>query len=283
MRLFRSRPSPQEEQLNDFVHKGDRLLRKRQTGAACDQWLQAWELVKQMATPDMTTLKDFEQTYRGLDNFVGNWCSDLEMELHNAGIMDDPIYHEHRLRFARDFVQRFPDESTLSYLNSRRAEGEALWDLGRQAESEACYADLVEKLPDEAWSYIGWADHYWIFRNSTKVYAKGEEILLRALARPELNDRMDALERLADLYEEWEIPEKQAEIEAEMDAIREQHSKRFIEGNKQDLDFILTDKPAVAPPSDPAKTSAKLGRNDPCWCGSGKKYKHCHLQANRSQ
>ena len=23
-------------------------------------------------------------------------------------------------------------------------------------------------------------------------------------------------------------------------------------------------------------TSHKLGRNDPCWCGSGKKYKHCH-------
>jgi hypothetical protein len=23
--------------------------------------------------------------------------------------------------------------------------------------------------------------------------------------------------------------------------------------------------------------TAKLGRNDPCWCGSGRKYKHCHL------
>jgi len=22
----------------------------------------------------------------------------------------------------------------------------------------------------------------------------------------------------------------------------------------------------------------RLGRNDPCWCGSGKKYKHCHLR-----
>ena len=22
----------------------------------------------------------------------------------------------------------------------------------------------------------------------------------------------------------------------------------------------------------------KLGRNDSCWCGSGKKYKHCHLE-----
>ncbi len=25
-----------------------------------------------------------------------------------------------------------------------------------------------------------------------------------------------------------------------------------------------------------AKASAKVGRNDPCPCGSGKKYKHCH-------
>ena len=24
-------------------------------------------------------------------------------------------------------------------------------------------------------------------------------------------------------------------------------------------------------------TQAKLGRNDPCWCGSGKKFKKCHL------
>jgi preprotein translocase subunit SecA len=26
----------------------------------------------------------------------------------------------------------------------------------------------------------------------------------------------------------------------------------------------------------PARTGPKLGRNDPCWCGSGKKYKRCH-------
>ncbi len=27
--------------------------------------------------------------------------------------------------------------------------------------------------------------------------------------------------------------------------------------------------------------SAKIGRNDPCWCGSGKKYKKCHLASDR--
>jgi preprotein translocase subunit SecA len=26
----------------------------------------------------------------------------------------------------------------------------------------------------------------------------------------------------------------------------------------------------------PAKADQKLGRNDPCWCGSGRKFKQCH-------
>jgi methionyl aminopeptidase len=29
-------------------------------------------------------------------------------------------------------------------------------------------------------------------------------------------------------------------------------------------------------------TIKKLGRNDPCWCGSGKKYKKCHMEQDRS-
>ena len=33
-------------------------------------------------------------------------------------------------------------------------------------------------------------------------------------------------------------------------------------------------EPVLAPKSDPQ--GSKLGRNDPCWCGSGKKYKRCH-------
>jgi hypothetical protein len=29
-----------------------------------------------------------------------------------------------------------------------------------------------------------------------------------------------------------------------------------------------------------ATARQRIGRNDPCWCGSGKKYKNCHLQAD---
>lgn len=31
----------------------------------------------------------------------------------------------------------------------------------------------------------------------------------------------------------------------------------------------------------PIKGTKKLGRNEPCWCGSGKKYKKCHLPLER--
>ena len=37
----------------------------------------------------------------------------------------------------------------------------------------------------------------------------------------------------------------------------------------------LSDSPSTVHGS--SSTASKLGRNDPCWCGSGKKYKKCHF------
>jgi preprotein translocase subunit SecA len=31
------------------------------------------------------------------------------------------------------------------------------------------------------------------------------------------------------------------------------------------------------------RSQRSLGRNDPCWCGSGKKYKHCHMRQDQAQ
>jgi preprotein translocase subunit SecA len=31
------------------------------------------------------------------------------------------------------------------------------------------------------------------------------------------------------------------------------------------------------------RTGPELGRNDPCWCGSGKKYKNCHMASDRAK
>ena len=65
-----------------------------------------------------------------------------------------------------------------------------------------------------------------------------------------------------------------------------QESYRLFKGfqtNFQNLVSEITSQilanPVVITPSAPTQTAEpprKIGRNDPCWCGSGKKYKKCH-------
>ena len=109
-----------------------------------------------------------------------------------------------------------------------------------------------------------------MFHKRPKAYEPAEVILLQALARPTLHDRGDVLDRLIGLYEEWGKPQQQAHYEAELDKWnkRQSLSGRLIQSARSLL--------GGAPPK-PAPPSA-LGRNDPCWCGSGKKYKHCHMR-----
>jgi preprotein translocase subunit SecA len=38
--------------------------------------------------------------------------------------------------------------------------------------------------------------------------------------------------------------------------------------------------PGVTKPVTVKRDKPKVGRNDPCWCGSGKKYKQCHLRSD---
>lgn len=43
---------------------------------------------------------------------------------------------------------------------------------------------------------------------------------------------------------------------------------------------LLSSRPAPAA-AGPDRTA--IGRNDPCWCGSGKKYKKCHLSKDTAE
>ena len=55
------------------------------------------------------------------------------------------------------------------------------------------------------------------------------------------------------------------------------------ENEDNDEDFEdFEDQPEHAPLA-PIVTMPSPGRNDPCWCGSGKKYKKCHLEADQHQ
>jgi hypothetical protein len=42
-------------------------------------------------------------------------------------------------------------------------------------------------------------------------------------------------------------------------------------------------EPQPRPVSARQREGPKLGRNDPCWCGSGKKYKYCHMRQDQGR
>jgi len=262
-------------QLGIRIAKGRWLVLRGQVAPACDEWLRAWEVVKQLTAPDIRDTEEFDRRYRILSQRVSDWCQDFEMELGNAGL-DNPLYYEQRVRYAREFIALFPDENALVYLNMRRAEGEALWALGHRAEAEAVYRALVERLPDEAWAYIGWADRYWLMQSSSHEYEAAEAIMRRALERPKLQERPDVLERLADLYGEWGKPAERASMLEQIEALQARPELRRAIDLPPVFD-ILPPEPTVEP------VARKLGRNDPCWCGSGKKYKRCHLDSDQQR
>ena len=57
-----------------------------------------------------------------------------------------------------------------------------------------------------------------------------------------------------------------------MDGLKDEHRERakFV---KKDGDWLYDDGEIV--PTTIVRSGPKVGRNDPCSCGSGKKYKHC--------
>jgi tetratricopeptide (TPR) repeat protein len=249
-----------EEQADDLIHEGYQRLNAGRSREACDRWLEAWEKVKQLVRPEMDTVQAFESTYSDLAVTFFNWRSDFLGELGNAALRS-PGYHEQRLRCAREWLALFPGEDADSQVYVRRAEAEALWGLNRYTEAETVYAALVESYPDNAWGYIGWSDHYWLEPGSPRDYARAEAILLRALARTGLEDRNYVQDRLKDLHQERD------------------HSRGKAAGTAP----AAPPAPATLSSGLPPVTSGpgKMGRNDPCWCGSGKKYKNCHLRQDQ--
>lgn len=58
--------------------------------------------------------------------------------------------------------------------------------------------------------------------------------------------------------------------------IMSESARRERKMNLEKKEFQMSGGGAADSPREPIKKAAKVGRNDPCPCGSGKKYKYCH-------
>ena len=234
-----------------LVYGAQSLVDRRDPIGASDRFLEAWEIVKAETTPEIRTLQAFDAALGAPDLDSAYWVVNLQYELWNAGLQD-PAYHEHRIRVAEEVLTLFPDSSDNTVVNIRQGEADSLSALGRRDEAEAIYADLAERFPNNVFVYAGWADLFFASYHGPerRDVARAEAILKRGLKQRRLEDRDAILERLSALREERRGPAAQA--------------------------------PAIAEPgARQGRPHERPGRNDPCWCGSGKKYKHCHMHADR--
>jgi preprotein translocase subunit SecA len=129
--------------------------------------------------------------------------------------------------------------------------------------------DVGEKVMREIekYAYLGSIDHLWM-DHIDRIDDLREGVTLRAYGQRDplvefKNEAYNMFEVLVDRVDE-ELSHRIFRIGVAMP-----QPEVPVSAMKENLD--TSDKTGVVDPK-----LKKLGRNDPCWCGSGKKWKHCH-------
>ena len=240
--------------IDEKIMIGYDYLMERNAVNACDAWLEAWEGIKAAIIEAQVSNIEELQTKYNWTQFLSNYIQDLEAELHNAGISNKE-YFQKRIIYCEEMLELCGEDEGLLVENTRRAIADSHYSLGEKQKCDHLYSTWLADNPNWGWGYIGWSNCYWFDKSKDPLnLQKSAEILKRALSRESINGRADVLERAIDLYEE--LGEQQ---EA---AILKKEAKTFAKLNP--MKYINT-----------PISSEKIGRNDPCPCGSGKKYKKC--------
>jgi hypothetical protein len=183
---------------------------------AYEDWLHAWELLRDHTPAHITTFDALERLFHldVQDCSVTEMLYELDMALHNEGL-EDARFTATRVEVARWVYTHFTEESALNLGNFRGYEAESLWEMGHKEQAEALFQALTERFPIFAWGYIWWGDGYWMSDWSYEHapdYDRAEAIYRQALTMPHLEDRGDVQDRLEDLADERAHPEKREAI-----------------------------------------------------------------------
>ncbi len=234
------------ELLDDKMQAGYDLQGPAEAPAACHIWLEAWrDVLGLLDKGGLPSIHAFDERFRGSQSLF-NWIQDLEDALWNAGL-EDRQFLTARIAVCEEGLRRFPAEDDLMTENRRRALAESYFELGETGKAEALYRDWLHADPRWGWGWIGWSDGHGFTRTQLQDWPRAEQILREGLAVDQVRDRLDMLERLADVCEEQGRKGEATELRKE--------AKRSVTTTRV--------------------TKQKIGRNEPCPCGSGKKFKKC--------
>ena len=183
---------------------------------------------------------------------------------------DDHLYEE-TLR------ERLLNEITTAYTEK---EDQAGIDALRTFEKQ-----ILLRVVDDLWKdHLSTMDHLrhgihlrgYAQKNPKQEYKRESFTLFQELLESIKRDTIRVLSHVQVRREDPAEEEARLRRDAEELASRMQFEHAPAPG--LETDALAEEGAEVAVAAAPVRNDLKLGRNEPCWCGSGKKFKHCHGQ-----
>jgi hypothetical protein len=182
---------------------------------------------------------------------VCGWLMGLPFELARHGLVEEAAHLGAQWAAVTEAENFLSDRAVL------------LAEAGRRDEALSQVQDNLNRWPTDPWVLIKGGDVHDCLGDTAQAEALYRQGL--AYAGEDRYTRLGALERLLPLLDDLG---RSAEADA-LDAAEEQREK---------AERVVAQAEAAGAETVPTvRTTPKIGRNDPCLCGSGKKYKKCCL------
>ncbi|MGW7774396.1 preprotein translocase subunit SecA [Pseudomonas machongensis] len=183
---------------------------------------------------------------------------------------DDHLYEE-TLR------EKLLNEITTAYTEK---EDQAGIDALRTFEKQ-----ILLRVVDDLWKdHLSTMDHLrhgihlrgYAQKNPKQEYKRESFTLFQELLE---SIKRDTIRVLSHVQVRREDPaEEEARLRREAEALASRMQFQHAAAPGLESEQLSEEGAEVAVASAPVRNEQKLGRNEPCWCGSGKKFKHCHGQ-----
>lgn len=190
-----------------------------------------------------------------------NWLQDIEIEFGNVKM------HEEKIKFCKDILELFAwqEDSPDDY---KTAIGESLNDLKRYKECDEWFEALLKEEPSNP-NYINIYMLCLIMRNDIEKAKKIAGTFIDDSIKCTIDNEIMFI-RAQSLYEDIGDNVKAKIYENKIEEFQKKFYEDPLKYSKEDYIQLYHSDPIV-----PAVKKEKMGRNDPCPCGSGKKYKKC--------
>jgi len=178
--------------------------------------------------------------------------------------LDDALYKQFSVKFG--FANFQGDELTVDILKDRIVEGvKALWqrkeeEFGKPAMDYLLKYIMLQSIDTQWKDHLLAMDH---LREGIGLRGYGQKDPIREYQKEGFDMFEDMVERI-----------KSDSIE-KLCMVRVQKDEELEEQRRDTEDFIMSHGTAGATPDTVKRDGKKVGRNEPCPCGSGKKYKKC--------